>query len=85
MNHVKEEDFNVFRNVLYYAGLLRKIGTIEQKIANLEYQLALFQTPDKRKELERQLTAEQFMLKAMTTKKDKAKALVRSEDITTGV
>lgn len=76
-----EEGYNLFYNTMYYARLLRELGKIEQKVADLEYQLTLFQTAEERKRLETELWTEKLRLKAMDKKKEKAKKEARTKDL----
>lgn len=80
----EKESHNIFYNTMYYAGLLRKIGKIEQRIADLEYQLTLFQTEEERKRLEKELWTERLRLKGMNNKKEKAKKEAHTKDLSIG-
>ena len=76
-----EEGYNLFYNTMYYARLLREVGKIEQKVADLKYRLTLFQTTEERKRLEAELWTEEIRLKAMDKKKEKAKKEAKTKDL----
>ena len=79
-----EENYDLFYKTMYYARLLRAAGKIEQRVADLEYQLVLPQTAEERKKMEKDLMTEKIRLSIMGKKKERARSGICLIDLSTG-